>query len=102
MSKYHAIKTEVDGFVFDSKREAARYSELKLAEMSGDITDLELQPKFPIVVNGEKICTYIADFRYKERDGTEIVEDCKGMKTAVYRLKKKLMRAVCGIVILET
>lgn len=102
MSKYHAIKTEVDGYVFDSKKEAARYSELKLAEISGDISDLELQPRFPIIINETKICTYIADFRYKERDGKEIVEDCKGMRTAVYRLKKKLVLAVHGVEIFES
>jgi len=70
--------------------------------MAGEIINLELQPKFPIEVNGIKICTYIADFRYKERDGTEVVEDCKGFKTDVYRLKKKLVKAIYGIEILET
>jgi hypothetical protein len=101
MSKYHAIKTEVDGIVFASKREASRYSELKLLEAAGEIFDLKLQPKFPIVVNKQKICTYIADFEYELSDGTKITEDVKGVKTPVYRLKKKLMKACFGIEITE-
>jgi hypothetical protein len=101
MSKYHAIKTEVDGIVFASKREASRYSELKLLEAAGEIFDLKLQPKFPIVVNKQKICTYIADFEYELSDGTKITVDVKGVKTPVYRLKKKLMKACFGIEITE-
>lgn len=101
MSKYNSVKTEVDGFVFDSKAEAHRYSELKLAEKAGEITELELQPKYPVEVNGSKICTYIADFRYKDGDGNQIVEDVKGVKTPVYRLKKKLVEALYWIEITE-
>ena len=100
MSKYGAIKTEVDGFVFASKREAHRYSELKLAERNGDISNLELQPKFPLIVNGKKVATYIADFRYKER-GEVVIEDAKGFRTAIYRLKKKIVEAQYGIEIVE-
>jgi hypothetical protein len=101
MSKYHAIKTEVDGYIFASKREASRYSELKLLESAGEIFNLKLQPKFPIAVNKQKICTYIADFEYETKDGTIITEDVKGVKTPVYRLKKKLMKACFGIEITE-
>ena len=101
MSKYHALKTEVDNIKFASRREAARYSQLKLLEASGAISNLELQPKFPIVVNGVKICTYIADFQYVET-GAKVIEDSKGFRTPVYRLKKKLMQAVYDIDILET
>lgn len=101
MSKYHAIKTEVDGFVFDSKAEARRYSELKLLEKVGEIKDLQLQPPFPVFVNGKLICHYIADFSYHEK-GKYIVEDVKGVKTPVYRLKKKLVEALYNITITET
>jgi hypothetical protein len=70
-------------------------------ERAGAIRDLERQIKYDIVVNGEKICRYIADFRYKEveEDGStkEIVEDAKGVETADFKLKKKLMKAVHGI-----
>lgn len=92
-SKYRAVKTEVDGITFDSKREAARYMELVLLERAGEISRLELQPKYDCVVNGHKICTYKADFRYFNANGS-VVEDVKGMKTPVYRLKKKLVEAL--------
>ena len=70
-------------------------------ERGGSIKDLERQIKYDIVVNGEKICKYVADFRYNqiEEDGSqkEIVEDAKGVETADFKLKKKLMKAVHGI-----
>lgn len=101
MSKYRAKPTFVDGIRFASKREAKRYEELKLLIRIGQISDLELQPKFDIIVNEIKICRYIADFRYKE-NGSTIIEDVKGFKTPVYKLKKKLMFAYHGISINET
>jgi len=99
-SKYRNIKTVVDGIKFDSKKEAKRYQELKLLEKAGEITDLELQPRFNLIVNGKKICAYIADFRYTSRDKT-IIEDVKGMRTPIYKLKKKLMKACLDIDIEE-
>lgn len=102
MTKYRAIRTTVDGITFDSKRESLRYGELILLERGGVIRDLTLQPKFPIVVCGQKVCDYTADFAYYER-GEYVVEDVKSQptKTPVYRLKKKLMKAVHGIEIKE-
>tara|TARA_R110000782_G_scaffold186455_1_gene276599 strand:- start:145 stop:498 length:354 start_codon:yes stop_codon:yes gene_type:complete len=93
-SKYGAIRVEYDGHKFDSKLEAARYKQLRLMEKAGEVKDLELQPKFPCEVNGKKICTYISDFRYKLRNGKEVVEDVKGVETAVFKLKKKLVEAL--------
>jgi len=101
MTKYRAIRTMVDGIYFDSKREANRYSELKIMEKAGIINSLKLQPEFKCVVNGKKVCTYKADFEYLMVDdigpqgqiGYYIVEDVKGFKTPVYRLKKKLVEA---------
>ena len=101
MTKYRAIKTVVDGITFDSKREANRYSELLLMEKAGIIASLRLQPEFKCMVNGKKVCTYKADFEYLMVDdigpqgqiGYYIVEDVKGFKTPVYRLKKKLVEA---------
>lgn len=101
MSKYHAVKTTIDGIVFDSKAEAARYNTLKLLERNGDIKLLAIHPQFILNVNGQKIGKYIADFSYYE-NGKHIVEDVKGVKTPVYRLKKKLVKALYGIDILET
>ncbi len=102
MSKYHAIKTEMDGVIFASRAEAQRYGELKILEYQNRIACLELQPKFPVVVNGKKICTYIADFQYNDLDSRkQIIEDVKGVKTPIYRLKKKLVEAIYNIEITE-
>lgn len=103
MSKFHSVRVESDGIMFDSLAEERRYQELKLLAHSGDISDLEIHPKFPLVVNGKKICTYIADFRYTNTATHEkIVEDVKGVRTPQYVIKKKLMCAVHGITITET
>lgn len=100
--KYRAKAVEIDGHKFPSKAEANRYAILRLREKAHEIEDLELQPKFPIVINGFTICNYFADFRYVDRmTGETIVEDTKGYATPIYRLKKKLVRAVHGIDILE-
>jgi hypothetical protein len=101
VSKYRNKKTEVDGIRFDSLKEARRYGQLKLMEQAGEISHLRLQVKFPIEVGGKKICTYIADFSYI-RSGKLTVEDCKGMKTPMYNLKKKLVLATYAIAIVET
>ena len=101
MTKYRAIKTVVDGITFDSKKEAKRYSELKMMEKASIIATLRLQPEFKCMVKGKKVCTYKADFEYLMVDeegpdgqiGYYIVEDVKGFKTPVYRLKKKLVEA---------
>jgi hypothetical protein len=85
-SKYRAEKTVVDGHRFDSKLEANYYCELKLLERMGEVTNIELQPKFEL--HGG--IRYIADFRVTYADGHEEIVDCKGFKTAVYRMKKKL------------
>lgn len=100
-SKYGAKKTEVDGFVFASKREAARYSELKLLERAGEIKKLELQPKFDLMVKNIHVAYYIADFMYFDEKDRLVVEDVKGVKTDVYRLKKKLMKVLLDIDITE-
>lgn len=103
MSKYRNVKT--DGFA--SKREAARFQELLLLEKAGEIDQLRTQVKYPLEVNGFLICTYIADYSYREWSKVVslrrlVVEDCKGFRTPVYKLKKKLMEAIHHIVIKET
>lgn len=103
MSKYHARRCEIDGIKFDSLREGTRYGELKLAQIAGSISGLRIHVPYDIAFNGVKVCRYVADFVYiNMATGREIVEDVKGVRTAVYRLKKKLMRACHGIEILET
>jgi len=96
VSKYRAVKTSVDGIMFDSKKEAYRYAELKLLEKAGKISCMELQPEFVLMEGyrrdgkAVKAVKYVADFRYRE-NGNIVVEDVKGMKTPVYLLKKKLL-----------
>lgn len=92
--KFGAIRTEIDGIWFASKKEAKRYQELRLLEKAGQISHLELQPIYEINYQGVKICRYQGDFRYfcKEKRA-RVLEDVKGMKTPVYRLKKKLVEA---------
>lgn len=76
--------------MFHSQREATRYGELKMLERSGYLTGLKLQPRFPLHCNGIKVCTYVADFSYLAKDGKPVIEDTKGYRTAMYRLKKKM------------
>ena len=99
-SKYHAVPETVGGIRFASKKEARRASELKLLERAGQIRNLELQPRYDIVVNGINCGFYKADFRYFEGNKA-VVEDAKGFKTQVYSLKKRLVEALYGITITE-
>jgi hypothetical protein len=100
MTKYRAKKTVVHGIQFDSRKEAAYYLLLRSREKAKEISDLMLQVKFPIVVNSVKIGFYRADFCYME-DNSPVVCDVKGMKTPVYRLKKKLIEALYPFKITE-
>lgn len=119
-NKYNNKKVEVNGIVFDSKREAKRYSELLLLEQVGAISNLQRQVKYVLIpaqrepdtvgARGgihkgkviEKECAYYADFVYFDRETQEIVvEDTKGMKTTEYTIKRKLMLFRHGIRIRE-
>lgn len=114
-SKYRNIPTTVDGIRFASNAEAARYLELKLLQEHGRIRGLKLQQRLPVQINGSIVFTYIADFTYEELvspklsaktktkgEWVKVVEDVKGYRTAVYRLKAKIVKAALGITIRET
>lgn len=104
MTKYGNRKTEKDGMIFDSKAEAAYYEQLKLRKYAGEIGEIRLQPCYPIVVNGTLIAKYYADFAYEDFTTQEtFVDDVKSAptRTAVYRLKKKLVESLYGIKIRE-
>lgn len=98
-SKYKNEPIIIDGHRFPSKKEARRYSQLKILEKAGEIYSLqlqvafELQPKFKNPETGETIraIKYVADFVYKDKEGNIHIEDAKGMRTEVYELKKKMM-----------
>ena len=90
-----------DGMTFASKAEMRRYVELKMLEASGAIRDLVCQPSFVLQDSFDhkafgKIqkIVYRADFSYFDSNlGHIVVEDVKGYRTEVYKLKKKLFLA---------
>lgn len=92
MSKYGSRPTSVDGIKFASLAEARRYRELKLLEQAGEITGLECHPRFVIWQVGRETIRYEGDFAYTDH-GAAVVEDVKGVETAVFRLKAKMFRA---------
>jgi hypothetical protein len=100
VTKYHSKADTIDGIRFASQREGNRYRELKLLVRAGQIRDLELQPNFPVEYGGKLLFTYRGDFAYYE-NGHQVIEDVKGFKTAVYKLKKKIVEAMLGIKIIE-
>ena len=77
-----------------------RYEYLLEMLRAGIIDNLEKQVPYHIQINGKKICTYKSDFEY-ELDGKKVVEDYKGVRTAIYKLKKKMVEAQYGIEIVE-
>lgn len=119
VTKYKSKATDVDGIVFQSKREAKRYIQLKQLQESGEITDLQRQVKFLLIpkqVEPDKVgpkggitkgrviereVAYIADFTYRDVEGNLIVEDTKGVRTQDYIIKRKLMLERHGIRVRE-
>lgn len=102
MSKYNNRRVRADGHTFDSAAEHRRYQELRLLESQGMLEQLSVHPKFALHVNGVKVADYVADFSYLDAEtGALVVEDVKGVRTAVYRLKRKLLRAIHEIEITE-
>lgn len=121
-SKYRSTKVEIDGIKFDSLKEGRRYSELKLLEKQGEISNLELQKKFILIPAQrgpdtigprggikqgpllERECAYYADFAYTDNTtGEMVIEDTKSpiTRTTEYRIKRKLMLYNYGIQIKE-
>jgi hypothetical protein len=97
-SKYRNKKTTVDGIKFDSKREAQFYSSLKQLERAGQVSQIELQKRYPLSVNGHAVCSYLADFAFHDAiQGRYRVVDIKGVLTKDFSIKRKLMRAIHGI-----
>lgn len=100
-NNFGAKKTVVDGITFDSGREARRYWDLKLLERAGEISDLELQPRYTLGTDDDPVkirskgypngrrCSYKADFRYFDKQtGETVVEDSKGHDTDAARLRR--------------
>src|ERR1700722_16871308 len=106
-NKYGAIKTKIGDLTFDSKAEARRYSELKLLEKAGEITNLLWHPSYVFCLpNGihvkskaGRILKYIADFSYLDRKNQRHIEDVKGHQTEASKLKIALTEALYGITV---
>lgn len=109
VAKYQNVKTEIDGITFASRHEASRYAELKLMERAGLISGLQLQRVYTLIGAQkdkagkiiERPVKYIADFVYTDSDGKTVVEDAKGVRTDVYKIKRKLMLSIYGVRIQE-
>lgn len=98
-------RVTVDGFSFDSKAEARRYQELCLLEAAGQIEDLAVHPLYQLQAaftdstgRRHRAIHYEGDFSYTEVldpqsvQGRAVVEDVKGHRTEVFKLKEKLLR----------
>ena len=92
----------VDGVLFDSLKEAQYYEELKLRRKLSEVHSIQLQPIFKLTTGGVTIGKYRGDFSYVDaKTHRKVIVDCKGMKTALYRWKKKHVEAEYGITIVE-
>lgn len=105
LSKYRNIQTEYNGFKYMSKKEAEyamTLDSLKRATNKKDrVISFEKQIPFQIEINGIKVFKYIADFKVFYADDRVEIIDVKGVRTDVYRLKKKCVEAQYGIKIIE-
>ena len=102
--KYRNKPTETDGYTFASRKEARRYQDLTTLARQGVICNLLVHPGFSLDVNGCHIGRYVADFQYEEcATGLVVTEDVKSRPTCtpVYQLKKKLVKALYNIDVVE-
>lgn len=98
MTKYHNIRVTIDNVTFASRAEGQRYNELKLLTSAGVISGLILQPVFMLQEAFRdragvkyRAITYVGDFAYLDMEtGCNVVEDVKGVTTAVFLIKQKL------------
>jgi dsDNA-binding SOS-regulon protein len=95
--KFNAIRCELDGIKFASKKEAKRYKELKLLQTAGEI--LFFLQQVPLRLPGG--IKYVLDFMVFWADGNITMEDVKGLKTPIYILKKKQVESVYPFIITE-
>lgn len=115
--KYKNKKIEFRGMSFDSIGERDRYVFLLSEQDAGNIRNLQRQVKYPLEINGEHICFYVADFVYEKFTGAtvkmsgmfgeqkyttatehfeKVVEDFKGVLTDVFKIKAKMFKACYG------
>ena len=95
--KYNAVRTELDGIKFDSKKEAAYYTKLKLRVLSGEVITFIRQTPFHMP-GGVK---YVCDFQEFHADGSVHFIDVKGMLTASFKSKKKMVESLYAPIKIE-
>ena len=102
LSKYRNIRTaNGDGSFSDSRKEARTDAEYQTLLRCGQLKSVERKKRYPLKIKDVLICTYVSDWVVTDRAGAVAVIDAKGFKTPVYRIKKKLMKALYGIDIIE-
>lgn len=108
--KYGSKVASADGHKFHSRKEAKRYGELVLLQRLGKIAGLRMQVPFGLyagTITSPKaeaiaVAKYIADFVYITVPGGErVIEDVKGFRTPLYKLKKKFVETCHGVTITE-
>ena len=100
-SKYKSVKCEHLGVKLDSLKEKRQYIKYLHQQSIGEILSIKLQPRFDIIINGKFCGFYKADFEIELPDKSIQIIDVKGMKTIVYKLKKKIIEAMYNIKIIE-
>lgn len=103
-SKFKAIPTQTsDGQKFKSELEASYYKRMWCLQQIGEVTKIEREVRYELVVNGVFISAYLMDFRITYADGHIEYIDCKSdaTLTPVYRIKRQLMIAIHGIELQE-
>jgi hypothetical protein len=109
-NKYGNVKTQVDGWKFDSLVERRRYHELKLLIAAGEVKAGTLTHHQPFALHAfgrdgklAVIGEYRSDFTYIDCTGLLVVEDIKGQKrnTDLFNWKKKHMLLEYGITVQE-
>ena len=95
--KFNAVRTEVDGIKFPSKKQAKYWQELQLAKKSGQLLFVLREAPFHLP-GGVR---YVVDFIEFWADGSVRFTDVKGMITPIYKAKKKLVEALYPVSILE-
>lgn len=96
--KWRNQKVQVDGYTFDSKREAQYYAELRLREKAGEITKIVVHPPYALIVNGLIVGKYTPDFQFLENERVRVIDvKSPASKTEAYQLRKRVFEAVHGL-----
>jgi hypothetical protein len=103
VNKYGNKRVQFNGRWFDSQREANHAAKLQALDERGLIANLQYQVRIPLVPGDGKLrgVVYVADFTYVDANGKLYVQDAKGYKTQIYRLKKRMAALLLGIEIEE-